>query len=175
MKYSFNLLTKIIVLTLLSCGNNQKIEFSQNLMSPTPSIINGNHIIIDEFNIYSSKDKSVQDFLTINISFKSTIDSISEQLVDSVESERNTFLFMKEFDKSSGVPPLEEIDESEFEIYVLDGSGNYEIDFRPKICDTIEILLLINDQLQYSVDVDNIRWIQDIATVKELIFWDCEK
>lgn len=167
---------KIIFLSLLSCVNNQKTESSpQKINKQMPSIVNGDHIIIDEFNIYSSKNKSIHDSLTINISFRSTIDSISKQLIDSVELERTTFLFIKEFDKSSGILPLEEIDESLFDIYILDGSGDYEVKFRPEICNDIEILFLINDQLQYPFDDNNIRWIQDIATIKESTFWNCEK
>lgn len=176
MRYSFSVLTKIILLSLLSCVNNQKTESSpQKINDQMPYIVNGDHIIIDEFNIYSSKNKSILDSLTINISFRSTMDSISKRLVDSVELKRTTFLFIKEFEKSSGVLPLEEIDESVFEIYVLDGSGDYEVKFRPKICNDIEILFIVNDQIQYPFDDNNIRWIQDIATIKESTFWDCEK
>ena len=175
MKNCFIVLIKIFFLAFLSCVNNSKTEPSQELINGTPSIVNGQHIIIDEFNAYSPKNKSTNDSLTINISFRSTIDSIAEQLVNSDKLDRSTFLFIKEFDKFSGIPRLEEIDESTFELYVLDGSGDYEIKFRPQICDSIEILFLLNDQLQYPVDDDNIRWIQDIATIEASILWNCKR
>lgn len=176
MRYSFSVLAIVILLLLLSCVNNQKLESSfQKINSQSPSIVNGEHITIDEFNLNSLKNKSSQDSLIIHISFRSTIDSMSRQLIDSVELKRTTFLFVKEFDQSSGILPLEEIDESVFEIYVLEGSGDYEIKFRPQICDSIEILFLLNDQLQYPVDDDNIRWIQDIATIEASILWNCKR
>lgn len=176
MRYSFSVLAIVILLLLLSCVNNQKLESSsQKINSQSPSIVNGDHITIDEFNLNSLKNKSSQDSLMIHISFRSTIDSMSRQLIDSVELKRTTFLFVKEFDQSSGILPLEEIDESVFEIYVLEGSGDYEIKFHPQICGDIEVLVLVNDQLQYPFNEDNIRWIQDVAIVKEAISWECEK
>lgn len=176
MRYSFSVLAIVILLLLLSCVNNQKLESSsQKINSQSPSIVNGDHITIDEFNLNSLKNKSSQDSLIIHISFRSTIDSMSRQLIDSVELKRTTFLFVKEFDQSSGILPLEEIDESVFEIYVLEGSGDYEIKFKPQICGDIEVLVLLNDQLQYPFNEDNIRWIQDVAIVKEALSWECEK
>ena len=175
MRYSFNILAKIMLLSLLSCVNNQKTESSQKIDNQGTSIVNGDHIIIDEFSLNSPKNKSRQDSLTINISFRSTIDSIYRQLIDSVKLKRSTFLFIKEFDQSSGIPPLEEIDESVFEIYVLEGSGDYEVKVRPQICGDVQVLFLVNDQLQYPFDDNNIRWIQDVAIIKESTFWKCEE
>lgn len=165
-----------MLLILLSCVNNQKLESStQKVNNHKSSIMNGEHIKVDEFNLNFPKNISRLDSLTISISFRSTIDSISRQLIDSVELERNTFLFVKEFDQSSGIPRLEEIDESVFEIYVLEGSGDYEVKFRPRICGDIEVLVLVNDQLQYPFDDDNIRWVQDVAIIRKPIFWNCIK